>query len=262
MKLRSAPLATALATALLLAVPAQAQDQSKVSDDITLAANQKAGNLTTVSGDVDGGQGVQLKDVETVSGDVELGHQARTGAITTVSGDVRVGTTATVCSCRPSGAMDPVALVGDALVGDALVGERYSAANGFGKPGEWAGASCSHTPCSEVRVVVSTISAMSDQPVVRMCSRSVLGPSAVGLRNTCGVARIALLRGCVSCGARTARALRAGLGGRAPILAARFLRALAGLVFSLFGDDAPGIDGRRRACMVPARNPQHDASVT
>ncbi len=77
-----------LAAGLVLVAPAIAQDQSKVSDDIAVAANQQAGNLTTVSGDVDLAAGARSGSVTTVSGDVDIAAKVTAGGITTVSGDV------------------------------------------------------------------------------------------------------------------------------------------------------------------------------
>ncbi|SIQ20798.1 DUF4097 family beta strand repeat-containing protein [Solilutibacter tolerans] len=116
-----------LAIALTLATPAALalQNQSKVSDDIRVAAKSAVGNVDTVSGDIDletgvragsvstvsgdididagvtaknvesvsgdiqGDADVQLGDAETVSGDIELGARGRAGSVQTVSGDIR-----------------------------------------------------------------------------------------------------------------------------------------------------------------------------
>lgn len=81
-------LSFAVAAALLLAAPAHAQDQSKVSDDIDIAAHQQAGNLATVSGDIDIAAGASTGRLNAVSGDIELADKVVAGNVQAVSGDI------------------------------------------------------------------------------------------------------------------------------------------------------------------------------
>ena len=80
-----------LALALTLATPAAlaAQDQSKVSDDIRVAAKSAVGSVTTVSGDVDLEAGARADNLTTVSGDIDIDAGVTAKAAQTVSGDIQ-----------------------------------------------------------------------------------------------------------------------------------------------------------------------------
>lgn len=119
---------------------------------------------------------------------------------------------------------------------------------GLGRPGEVG----RPRPASSWRVVRSTIATMSAAGAVMFtCLCSGFGPSVAGLSNTCGTARIALLRGCKQW--RTLRCARTGLvtGGTYVSRALTLLRTLRTSTFSLSSPRA-GIDMRGRDIFISA----------